>query len=337
MWTLVEMTSATQSVLLVGASGLPGQRIGTHLLARADVRVRLLVRNAADDATRARIDPLLESGADLVDGDLRDPASLDRATRGVDVIVSAVQGGADIMVDGQVALAEAGRRNGVRRILPWDLSLDGFETTPGDHAASARRSRAAEAIAATGLEHIHIRHGGFMEMFGPGSRLLDYRRAVANYWGDGTTPFTVTSVDDTARMTARAALDRSLASGKFAFAGDRVSFAQATALVEAHTGSHFDRHCLGSEFDLRRVMNEVAETDPQNAATLASLLHMLTSQNALGDLQNQRYADIHLETLADFLVHQVPLSAHTGRPVVPGEDATPPGRCQGSDACRGPW
>ncbi|MBC7939279.1 MAG: NmrA family NAD(P)-binding protein [Chitinophagaceae bacterium] len=323
-------------MLLVGASGLPGQRIGTHLLDRADVRVRLFVRTGAGDATRARIDPLLERGADLVDGDLQDPASLDRATRGVDVIVSAVQGGADIMVDGQVALAEAGRRNGVRRILPCDLSLDCFEATPGDHVASSHRARAAEAIAATGLEQIHILHGGFMEMFGPGSRLLDYRRAVANYWGDGTTPFTVTSIDDTARMTARAALDRGLASGKFAFAGDRVSFAQGTALVEAHTGGHFDRHCLGSEFDLLRAMNQAAQTDPRNAAMLASLLYTLTRQTALGDLQNHRYADIRLETLADFLVHQVPLSAHTGRSVVTGEGLTPPGRCQGFDASRRP-
>ena len=36
------------------------------------------------------------------------------------MIVSAVQGAPDVIIDGQVALTEIGRRNGVRRILPSD-------------------------------------------------------------------------------------------------------------------------------------------------------------------------------------------------------------------------
>ena len=55
--------------------------------------------------------------------DLADAPSLDRATDGVDVIISAVQGGPDFIVKGQVALAEAGKRNGVPRILPSDFGL----------------------------------------------------------------------------------------------------------------------------------------------------------------------------------------------------------------------
>ncbi|MBX9651159.1 MAG: NmrA family NAD(P)-binding protein [Xanthobacteraceae bacterium] len=106
----------TQTVLVAGSTGMLGSRIAHHLGRHPEARIRLLVRDLTQktDALRS----LVTAGAELIEGDLADHASLDRATQGVDVIVSAVQGGPDVMVDGQVALAEAGKRNGVRRILP---------------------------------------------------------------------------------------------------------------------------------------------------------------------------------------------------------------------------
>ena len=68
-----------------------------------------------DKNKSASVGPLLNRGAELVVGDLGDTASLSRATDGVDVIVSAVQGGNDVIIDGQVALAEAGRREPISK------------------------------------------------------------------------------------------------------------------------------------------------------------------------------------------------------------------------------
>lgn len=67
---------------------------------------------------REALEPLLARGAELIEGDFSNISSLDRATQGVDVIRSAIRGGPDVIVDGQIALAEAGKRNGVRRMLP---------------------------------------------------------------------------------------------------------------------------------------------------------------------------------------------------------------------------
>lgn len=102
----------TQTVLLVGASGMLGSRIARHLINQPHARVRLMMRaGAADEAKNNDVTgPLLGGGAQVVEGDLADRASLDRATEGVDVIVSAVQGGPEVIVDGQLALAEAGQR-----------------------------------------------------------------------------------------------------------------------------------------------------------------------------------------------------------------------------------
>lgn len=97
-----------------------------------------------------------------MESDLRDAASLDRATTGVDVVIAAVQGGADIIVDGQLALADAATRNGVRRFLPSDFALDLFKAPVGAPMFDVWRYADA-ALGALPLDVIHMLNGGFME------------------------------------------------------------------------------------------------------------------------------------------------------------------------------
>jgi len=300
----------TQTVLLASAIGMLGSQIARHLLDQPEARLRLLVRGG-DAGKRAALGPLLARGAEIIEGDLADRASLDRATQGVDVIVSAVQGGPDIIVDGQVALAEAGRRNGVRRILPSDYALDLFRATPGEHMMFDLRRTADEKITATGIEHVHVLQGAFMAMFGPGMGTFDYDAGTVTFWGDGTQPIDVTSVEDTARMVARVALDWTVQSGKFAFAGDRVSILDAAKVVEAQTGRRFERRSNGSETDLRAVMADAAKdtSNPFKAVMLAYQLYMLTGQTALSDLQNDRYSDVKLESFSQFAARTLPSRA----------------------------
>jgi len=288
----------TQTVLLAGATGMFGSRIARRLLDQPNARLRLLVRGGEAPDKRAALDPLLARGAEIVEGDLADRTSLDRATQGVDVIVSAVQGGPEVIIDGQVALADAGRRNGARRIVPSDYALDLFRSPPGEHPLFDLRRAADGRIAATGIEHVHVLQGAFMEMFRPGAGVIG-GDDVVRFWGDGTRPIDVTSVEDAARMVARVALDWEVRSGKFAFAGDRISILGAVAVVEAQTGRTFERRSLGSDADLRAAMAK-AKDDPQAAVMLAYQLTMLTGQTALSDLQNGRYPDVKLESFAQF-------------------------------------
>lgn len=295
----------TQTVLLVGATGMLGSRIAHHLR-QVDARVRLLVRDVR--AAKQRLDPFAVQGAELIEGDLADLASLDRATQGVDVVVSAVQGGPEIIVDGQVALARAAKRNGVRRILPSDYALDLFKRTPGEHAAFDMRGTADERIAAIGLEQVNILQGGFMDLFLPGRGAIDLDQGTVGFFGDGERLVEVTSVEDTARIVARVALDRDVPAGKFAIAGDRVSFRQAGEIVAAQTGRAIKPISYGSEDDLRAAM---AAADPEKRVMLAYLLYMTNGQAALTDLQNHRYPDVRFESFADFFARsqQVPAAA----------------------------
>ena len=208
-------------------------------------------------------------------------------------------------------MAEAGRRNGVRRILPSDYALDLFKATPGEHLIFNLRQIADAAIAATGIEHVHILQGAFMAMFGPGMGTFDFDAGTVTFWGDGTQVIEATTLEDTARMTARVALDRTVQSGKFAFAGDRISILGAADVIEAQTGRRFDRRSNGSERDLRAARAAAAKdtANPFKAVMLGYHLYMLTGQTALSDLQNHRYPGVQLESFAQFAGRTLPRRA----------------------------
>lgn len=292
----------TQTILLVGSTGMLGSRIAAHLHEQPDIRLRLLVRKMDD----AKLKSLLDGGAEVIEGDLADAASLDRATQGVDVIVSAVQGAPDVIIDGQVALAKAGKRNGARRILPSDYALDLFKATPGEHAAFDARRTADEKIAAIGLEQVNVLQGGFMELFMPGMGAVDLDKGTIGFFGDGELRIEVTSIEDTAKAIARVALDRSVPPGKFAVAGDRISFREAGEIVSAHTGVALKPISYGSEADLRSAM---ATATPEKRVMLAYLLYMTNGQTGLSELQNDRYADLQFERFADFVARTLPVAA----------------------------
>jgi NADH dehydrogenase len=105
-------------ILVAGATGTVGGMIVDGLLARGD-RVRGLVRSEKSAAI------LQARGVDTVLGDLKDPASLDRACAGIEVVIttanSASRGGSDnpesVEEQGNRNLVDAARAAGVRQFV----------------------------------------------------------------------------------------------------------------------------------------------------------------------------------------------------------------------------
>ena len=56
----------TQTILLIGATGMLGSRIAHHLFDQSGVRVRLLVRSPTSQASQS----FLNRGAEIIEGDL---------------------------------------------------------------------------------------------------------------------------------------------------------------------------------------------------------------------------------------------------------------------------
>jgi nucleoside-diphosphate-sugar epimerase len=294
-----------QTVLLAGATGMLGHRIAQHLLAQQGTSVRLLVRpgSMSDPDRQLALAPLVRAGAVVVEAALTDGEELERVCVGVDVVLSALAGGRDVIVEGQVALARAARAAGARRFFPSDFALDLFTMTPGVVSSYDARRAADEAIAATGIETVHVLCGAFLDMFANprGALAIDEEDGTATYWGEGTEVFEATTIDDTARYTARAATDPDLPAGKFAVAGARLSFGDMVTAWEQLSGRTYRRVSRGSVADLEQAAARAREVNADSMAALIAgyQVAMLTGRAALRDLQNDRYPEIrptgHLE------------------------------------------
>ena len=203
------------------------------------------------------------------------------------MVVSALQGGDDHIVDGQLALARAAHEQGAWRMIPSDFALDLFAATPGEHPAFDRRRRADDAIAGVGIEHLHVLNGAFFD--GMVNMGFDHDARTVSYWGTGDDEFETTTIEDTARFTARAALDPDLVSGPFPIIGDRVSPNTMTDTVERITGEHYTRRSQGTVEDLRALLADVRSRGDSEAQTgLAYLLYMANGQTAVTNPQNRR-------------------------------------------------
>ena len=291
----------TMTVLVAGSTGMLGNRIATHLLEQPGVIVRLLLREAvpSDPVKAEAVRQLIASGALVALGDVSRPDTLAAATLGVNVVVSALQGGPDIIVDGQTSLARAAANNGVARFLPSDFAIDLFAAPSGAPQFDMRR-QADREIDALPMQVVHVLNGAFMDMMLnpaiPG--LINLHDGTVMLWGTGNEPFDLTTVDDTARFTAKLATDPADVSGVRYLSGSRATFNDIITETERLTGRTLTRNVLGSADDLRQLTD--AATDPWSVVPQWYFLSMLTVP-PFATTDNGRYPDASPTTLRDYL------------------------------------
>jgi len=148
--------SAPRRALVVGATGFLGAKITANLLREPGVAVRAMSRKLPP----AGVLP----GAEWVQADLMDPASLDRALEGVDVVVSSANGymkeSIEIDFAGNRNLIDAAARAGVKRFV--FLSIVACE-----HAADVPHFRAKKVaedlIKASCVPYVFVRAPAFLD------------------------------------------------------------------------------------------------------------------------------------------------------------------------------
>lgn len=291
----------TTTVLVAGATGMLGNRIATQLIDQNDTDVRLLLRESvpSDPGKAAIVRTLTDRGATVAVGDVTDPSSLSAATQGVDTVVSALQGGETVIVDGQVALAEAAADRGVRRFLASDFAIDLFAATEVGPQFEVRRRAAAE-IEALPIEVVHVLNGAFMDgMLDPTQPgLLDVANGTVMLWGTGDEPFDVTTVEDTAKFAARVATDPEDRSGIRYVSGSRTTWNEVIAETEKLTGRTFTRNVVGNADSLREIVAQAE--DPWSVVMQWYVLSMLTTP-PFPTTENDRYPDARPTTVHGYL------------------------------------
>jgi nucleoside-diphosphate-sugar epimerase len=160
------------NVLVAGGTGSIGSRVVDALRQRGEHRVVVMTR----DPARARP----KTGVEYVRGDVTDAASLESATRGIDVVVHAVQfpnhpvenprkGWTYERIDGAGTerMAAAAAKNGVRRFI----YLSGAGVRPGRTEPWFRaKERAERAVMTSGMEYVILRPSW---IYGPDDRSMN--------------------------------------------------------------------------------------------------------------------------------------------------------------------
>ena len=148
--------------LVAGATGSLGGKITRELLERGG-EVRALVRDGSAAAA------LEASGAEVVIGNLKDPASLRDACRGVDVVISTASATRrsddtpeNVDRQGNIDLIDAAREAGVRRFILVS-TLGATEASP---VPAFRAKAAAEAhLRESGMEFVILQPDAFMDVW----------------------------------------------------------------------------------------------------------------------------------------------------------------------------
>src|ERR1035438_4145980 len=136
-------TMSTKTILVTGATGQQGGAVARHLLKQPSFAVRALTRDSAKPAARA----LEQSGAEVIRGDLDDPAAVRRALEGVYGVFS-VQNFMEAGFDGEIRqgklIADAAKAAGAQHFVYSSVvSADRHRPIhrPGGHQADQRAQR----------------------------------------------------------------------------------------------------------------------------------------------------------------------------------------------------
>jgi uncharacterized protein YbjT (DUF2867 family) len=236
------------TILVVGATGLLGGRVCKELAAQGKP-VAGMVRNPDD----AKVAPLRDAGVELIEGDLKDPTTLQRACQGRTAVISTAsaslsrQAGDNIQsvdLDGQKSLIDAARAAGVGKFVY--ISFSGNMTTEAPVTAAKREVE--QYLKDSGLDYTILRCGFLMEVMVAPIVGFDYANAKAVVYGSGENPLSLLSMDDVARMCALS-LDSPAASNAV------IEFGGAEA-VTLHDVVRAFEEVKGQPFEMQHVPEE---------------------------------------------------------------------------------
>jgi uncharacterized protein YbjT (DUF2867 family) len=223
-------------ILVAGGTGTLGREIVRRLRAR-QIDVRVLTRHPESASER------VQTGVEVVEGDIRDAAAVRRAVVGAHSVISAVHGFTGSFGGGPKAidrdanrtLIGAAERAGCERFVL--LSMLGAAP---DHPMELGRMKfaAEEMLRTSGLSWTIVRPAPFMETWIEVLGAPIRRNGSALVFGIGDNPINFVSIGDVAAVVERAAVDRELAERVIDVGGpDNVTLVQFARTLQRAIGA----------------------------------------------------------------------------------------------------
>jgi len=254
-------------ILVVGATGMLGSEICQRLAQRGET-VRGLVRTTS---STEKVELLRRANVEVCIGDLKDPASLAAACRGVDEIISTAsstlsrQAGDSIeSVDeeGQLHLVEAARAAAVSRFVFVSFRRPIGISSPLGNA----KARVENAL--KDLNFTVIQASWFMEVWLSPALGFDYVNAAARIYGPGTSPASWVSFRDVAEICVLALRNPAANRRTIEFGGPAaLSPLEVVARFEKISGKPFKTEFIPEEA-LRVQFDEATDSMQKSFAAL---------------------------------------------------------------------
>jgi uncharacterized protein YbjT (DUF2867 family) len=255
--------------LVVGATGLLGSEI-CRLLAETGTTIRTLIRTTSDPE---KVGVLREAGAEIVHGDLKEPASLLSACTGVDAVVSTATSTTSraerdtiesVDRDGQLALTDAAARAGVRRFV--FVSFPEFHV---DFPLQTAKRAVEQRLREGGLEFTVLRPTNFQEIWLTPRLGFDPLNGVVQVFGSGDKKVSWISFRDVARFVVEALENPAARNAVIDLGGpDALTYLEVVEIFEQESG----RGCTVTHVPEEALAAQLASATDSLEASFAGLI-----------------------------------------------------------------
>ena len=203
----------TSTVLIAGATGFLGNEICRQLRAK-NLPVKAMVRATTDPV---KIEQLTKLGVQLVQGDLRNKATLFKVLQGVTTVIATVSsmpfsykpGENDIQQvdkDGMINLIDASKSAGVNHFIYTSFSINIDLDFPLRNA----KRKVERHLQKSGITYTILRPSCFMELWLSAAVGFDALNGKVNICGTGTNPVAYISYKDVAKFAVETTYNPSL-------------------------------------------------------------------------------------------------------------------------------
>jgi len=220
--------------------------------------------------------------------------------------VSALAGLREVILETQTLLLDGAISAEVPRFIPSDYSIDFTKFAPGQNRNLDLRRDFHKRLDESSISAITIFNGAFTDMLTGQMPLILFKLNRVLYWENVDQRMDFTTIDDTARFTASAALDPS--TPRFLrIAGDQLSARELVTVVSDVTGQKFRllrAGGLGTLSTLIKIARAIASGGNQLYPAwqgMQYMYNMFDGRAKLEPLDNDRYSGMRWTTVREVL------------------------------------